>query len=60
MTPAPSDEESAVERAEVLIDRVQEEAEVLARRALAVTVEFAQDVWAEAQSLRGSRGSPQQ
>ena len=52
MTAAPADEESAVERAEVLVKKVQEDAERIGRVVLARAVELATDIWAEAQDAR--------
>lgn len=57
MNVTPANEESALERAEAIVTRVGEEADRLARLTVALTVEFAQDVWAEAQSIRGEGSS---
>jgi hypothetical protein len=49
---APAHEESALERAEVLVKRIEEDAGRIARTALTRVVEVAEDIWAEAQSAR--------
>jgi hypothetical protein len=57
LTAAAANDESTIQRAEELVDRVQDQAEQVGRLALARAMEFAQDVWAEAQSLRDSRNA---
>lgn len=52
MTATPPDADSPLERAEVLVARLEEDAVRLARSALARVVEVAEDVWAEARSVR--------
>jgi hypothetical protein len=49
---AQADEESAVERAEVLVKRLEKDAGRIARLAVARAVEVAEDLWAEAQGAR--------
>jgi hypothetical protein len=50
---APANEDSALERAELLVRRLEDDAERIARSVVARAVELAEDVWAEAQSVRG-------
>lgn len=55
---APQVEAEAVERAERLLDELEEEARRLISVGVARAVEVAEDIWAEAQSLRsGSKQS---
>jgi vacuolar-type H+-ATPase subunit H len=46
------DDDSALERAEDLVKRAEEDAPRIARSAFARAVEFAEDIWTEAQSAR--------
>jgi hypothetical protein len=54
VTAAPPRDSSLLERAELLFERVEEEAAHVAKSALAHVLELAEDVWAEAQSVRKS------
>jgi hypothetical protein len=51
VTAAPTEPDSALERAERIVERFEDDARRLVRSAVARAVEVAEDVWAEARSV---------